>query len=381
MTDELKVGGDAFEEMLKHVDVDAQIKSIKENVPTTTSVSKRDVLIKKLKYLSGLKKVDLKPEDAYILHNLPVLPPTSRPVMIQSGNRIEFSDVNQLYRDHMLVNNSLKDIRDMLPPEELISERRDLYAGAKAISGLGEAISGASRGRNLKGILQQVAGTTGPKTGYFHSKLLSKKQDFSGRGTIYSEPNLGFNEMAMPKDSLWTMYKFHIIRDLVKKGYHYVDAEKAWEAKNPSATDSFNKMIKQVPVIVNRAPTLMRSNISAFHPVPTEGTGLGVNPLHLPLFAGDYDGDAVSMFLPMTPEAIKEAKENMLPQHQMYDYRKGVGQTLIAPGHEAIIGSVHMTEPDMKQKVQTFESEEAVLKALKEGIIQDNTPIKIVKVS
>jgi hypothetical protein len=83
----------------------------------------------------------------------------------------------------------------------------------------------------------------------------------------------------------------------------------------------------------------------------------------------------------MTPEAIKEAKENMLPQHQMYDYRKGVGQTLIAPGHEAIIGSVHMTEPDMKQKVQTFESEEAVLKALKEGTIQDNTPIKIVKVS
>lgn len=374
---DLKVGGEAFEELLKHVNVDYQIESLSKDIHEVKSVSKKDAMIKRLKYLSGLKKMDMDPHNAYILRNIPVLPPTSRPVMIQSGNRIEFSDINQLYRDHMLVNNSLKDIKDILPPEELTNERKALYDGYKAVAGLGEAISGASRGRNLKGILQQVAGTTGPKTGYFHSKVLSKKQDFSGRGTIYAEPDIGFNEIAMPKDSLWTMYKFHIIRDMVKKGYSYIDAEKAWSDRNPSAVDSFNKMIKAVPVIVNRAPTLMRSNITAHFPVPIEGKTIGVNPLHLPLYAGDYDGDALSVFLPMGPEAIEEAKNNMLPQHQMFDYRKGLGQTLVAPGHEAIIGSVHMTEPDMSQKVVEFNSEAEVLAALKEGKIKDNTPVTI----
>ncbi len=377
MTDEVKVGGEAFEELLKHIDVDSEIESLTKEVHTVKSASKKDAMIKRIKYLSGLKKMGLKPHDAYIIRNVPVLPPTSRPVTIQSGNRIEFNDVNQLYVDHMTVNNALKGIKDFLPPEQLTSERKALYDGYKAVAGLGEAISGASRGRNIKGILHQIAGSTGPKAGYFHSKILSKKQDFSGRGTIYAEPNIGFNEIAMPKDSLWTMYKFHIVRDLVKKGYSYIDAEKAWSDRNPSATDSFNKMIKSIPVIVNRAPTLMRSNITAHYPVPIEGKTIGVNPLHLPLYAGDYDGDALSVFLPMGPEAIEEAKKNMLPQHQMYDFRKGLGQTLVAPGHEAIIGSVHMTEPDMSQAVMEFKSEEEVLKALKEGKIKDNTPIKI----
>lgn len=374
---DLAIGGEAFETLLGSIDIDKEMEELKIAIPITRSASKKDQLIKKLKFLTGLKKVGLTPDKAYIMRNLPVLPPIARPVMIQSGNRIEFADVNQLYRDHMLVNNSLKDIKDFLPPEELTAERKALYDGAKAIVGLGDAISGASRGRGLKGILQQVSGKGSPKGGFFQSKLLSKKQDFSGRSTIYAEPSLGFNEIAIPKDALWNMYKFHIIRDLVRTGYHMIDAQKAFVDQTDPAKASFSRLIKNIPVIVNRAPTLMRSNISAHYPVPIEGKTIGVNPLHLPMYAGDYDGDAFSMFLPMTPEAITEAKEKMLPQHQVFDYRRGYGSTMVAPGHEAIIGSVHLTEPDEKQQVQEFNSERDVLEALKAGKIKENTPVKI----
>lgn len=375
--EDVLVGGQALEQMLKDVDVNGMLKSLIREVKTTKSVSKRDAIVKKIKYLSGLQKNKMDPATAYVLRTVPVVPPIVRPVTNRGANRLEFADINQLYRDHLLVNNSLKEVSDVLPPDQLIAERKDLYNGVKAIFGLGDAISGASRGRGLKGLIKQVSGPGGPKSGLFHDRILKKKQDFSGRATIYAEPNIGFNEAAVPVDMLWTLYKFHILRDLSRSGYNYVDAVKAWTTRDTAATNSFNKTIKQIPVILNRAPTLMKTNITAHFPVPIEGKTIGINPLHLPLYAGDYDGDAFSVHLPMTPEAIEEAKNKLLPQHQIFDYRKGPGNSIIMPGHEAIVGSVYMTEPDMSQKTRHFKTEEDVLKALKRGDIKENTPVKI----
>lgn len=374
---EVLVGGQAFKAMLAHINPDAKIPALTAEVKAVKSVSKRDDLVKRIKFLNGLKNTGMNAKEAYILHYLPVVPPQIRPATVMGGNRIEFADVNQLYKDHMTVNNALKDTIDYLPPEELVKEREDAYNGVKAIMGLGEAISPNSRGRGVKGLLRQVAGTGGPKTGLFHNKILSKKQDFSGRATIYAEPNLGFNEAAVPTDMLWTMYKFHILRDLAKQGYDYVSSEKAWTERTPAATNSFNKVIKNVPVIINRAPTLMKSNITAVYPVPVSGSTLGLNPIHLPLFAGDYDGDALTIHTPMTPEAVEEAKKKLLPQHQIHDYRRGLKQSMVAPGHEAILGSMHMTEPDMTQQVRKFKTEQECLDALKRGEIKENTPVEI----
>lgn len=371
------VSGDAFSAMLDQVDPHKQIKQLTEQLKETKSVSKRNDIVKKIKYLNGLVKNNMSAKEAYIVHNVAVVPPTIRPATVMGGNRIEFSDVNGLYRDHMVVNNSLNDIKDMLPPEELINERAEAYKGLKAISGLGDAISPNSRGRDVKGLLRQIAGSGSPKTGLFHSKILSKKQDFSGRVTIYAEPNLGFNEAAVPTDQLWTMYKMHILRDLVKNGYDYINATKAYDEKSQAAEASFLKIIEKVPLIINRAPTLMKSNITAVYPKPIKGTAMGVNPLHLPFFAADYDGDSFSVFVPMSPEAVEEAKDKLLPQNQILDARKGIGHSIVAPGHEAILGSMYMTEPDMKQKVVKFKTERDCLEALKKGEISENTPVEI----
>jgi DNA-directed RNA polymerase subunit beta' len=379
MTTESKslVSGNAFKAMLAVVDPARQMKELINEVKITKSISKKDDLIKRIKYLNGLSKTGLKADEAYVVHNVAVVPPVVRPVTVMGGNRLEFSDVNNLYSDHMVVNNALKEPIGYLPPGELIEERSAAYNGLKAIVGLGEAISPNSRGRGVKGLLKQVAGVSGPKGGLFHSKILSKKQDFSGRATIYAEPNLGFNEAAIPSDILWTMYKLHILRDLSKNGYDYINAAKAYEEKSPAAVVSFNKMIKAVPMIINRAPTLMKSNVSAIYPVPIKGTAVGINPLHLPYFAADIDGDAFSLFVPMNPEAVEEAKQKLLPQHHIFDARKGVGQSMVSPSHEAILGSMAMTEPDHTQKTVIFKTEALCLAALERGEISENTPVEI----
>ncbi len=376
-TDKLLVGGPAFEALLAKVDINKQFEGIKKEIKVTKSPSKKDDLIKKLKYLEGLRRADLKPQNAYILRNMPVAPPLTRPTMVMGNNKIEYADVNNLYRDHMLVNGSFKDIKDFLPNSQLTVERKALYDGAKAVFGLGDAITGASRGKNLKGYIRQISGTSGPKGGLFHSKLLSKKLDFSGRGTIYAEPNLGFNEAAIPEDMVWTTFDFHIMRDLVKNGFDFVTAKKAIAARNPMAQASMAKLIKQVPILLNRAPTLMRTNITAHYAVPIKGKTIGLNPLHLPLYAGDYDGDALTIQVPMTPEAVEEARNKLLPEHHIHDYRKGLGNSMVAPGHEAVVGSVHMTEPDETQATVHFRTEEEALAAYKAGTIKENTPIKI----
>lgn len=375
--DILQVGGPAFEQMLSHVNLKNQFNGIHGEILSTKSPSKRDALIKKIKYLDGLIKSELKPKDAFILRNIPVAPPLTRPTLVMGNNSIEYADVNHLYRDHMLVNEGFKGIKDFMPNDMIVNERKALYEGAKAVFGLGDAITGASRGKNLKGYIRQISGTSGPKQGFFHSKLLSKKLDFSGRGTIYAEPNLGFNEAAIPEDMIWVTYEFHIIRDLVKQGFDYVSAKKAVDSRSPAAQASFNKLIKQIPVLLNRAPTLMRTNITAHYPIPIKGKTIGINPLHLPMYAGDYDGDALTLQVPMTPEAVEEAKTKLLPEHHIHDYRKGLNNSMVAPGHEAVIGSVYMTEPDITQKPVHFDTEEAALKALKDGTIKENTPITI----
>lgn len=381
---EALVGGHAIKAMLGDIHVQDELTHLRQAVADEKSTAKRDKMIKKMKFLAGLDKQGFSdPSKAYVLHNMPVIPPVMRPYSI-SGSRLSFADVNELYKHHMLVNGRMKRLdeeigMDMTSPdmEGMVDLRRDLYEGAKAIMAGGEPIDFQAKQKGLKGLLQQIKGDEGPKNGFFQSKLLSKKQDFSGRGTIYAAPDVGFNEAKIPKDQLWEMYKMHIIRDLSQKGYDLAEAKNAYESRNDAAMNSFNHIVDTVPVLLNRAPTLMRTNIMAMRPIPSEGKTIGLNILHLPGYAADYDGDALSMYVPMTPEAVKEAREKLMPSNHLHDARRGFGNPMFAPGHEAILGSVHLTQPDMEQKVHEFKTEEEALAALKEGKIKSNTPIKI----
>ena len=246
----------------------------------------------------------------------------------------------------------------------------------------GDPVNYKNKKAGLKGLMTQMAGTSGPKTGYIHSKLLSKKQDISGRGTIYAAPDVGFNEAKIPRAMLNKMWEPHIKRDLASKGYSVAEAKQAHESlssETPSqaAVASFNKVCADTPIILNRAPTLMKTNIIAMKAVPTDEKTIGLNILHLPGFAADYDGDALSVYSPVSQEAIQEAKDKLLPENHLHDARIGKGAAMYKPQHEAILGSVYLTQQDDKQKVVKFRTEADALAALKAGDIKENTPIQI----
>ena len=388
---EMVVGGDAFKQMLSDITPSEEIAILKDKVMDVKSVTKRNEMIKKMKYLQGMVKQGYdNPADAVMLHNLPVIPPVMRPISVSNG-RATVADINELYKDLHLVakGRESKDLggvaalRDLVTPDypELQDARRDTYDAAKAIMNGGAPVNYANKQLGLKGLMTQISGVGGPKYGFFQSKLMSKKQDISGRGTIYAAPDVGFNEAKIPVDMLLKMFEPHIRRDLSQKGYDVAAAKQAHaslftEQKNGAALASFNKIVKEVPVIINRAPTLMKSNILAMKAIPSDANTIGINILHLPGFAADYDGDAMSVFAPVTPEAIKEANEKLLPEHNLNDARMDAGTPMYKPQHEAILGSMYLTEHDGSKAVE-FATEAAALAALKSGKIKPSTPIRI----
>lgn len=384
---EYEVGGHAFRQMLSDINPDDELAILKDKVHDIKSASKKNEVVKRMKYLKGMSKQGFdNPADATLLNHIPILPPVMRPVSVTNG-RASVADVNELYKDlHLINDRGVRGLTEQGNPAflpELQQARGDTYAAAKAIMAGGDPVNFKNKQLGLKGLMTQIGGGgAGPKTGLFQSKLLSKKQDVSGRGTIYAAPDVGFNEAKFPREQLITMYEPHIKRDLAQKGYNAADAKAAHatlftDQKHGAALASFNKMVNDVPIILNRAPTLMKTNILALKAIPSDDKTIGVNILHLPGFAADYDGDAMSTFAPVSPEAIREAKEKLMPEHHLHDAKFDTGRAMYKPQHEAILGSMYMTQHDGSEVIE-FPSEAAALAALDAGKIKENTPIKIV---
>lgn len=384
--EDYKVGGHAFREMLSDINPDEEIAILKDKIHEVKSASKKDEIIKRMKYLKGMSKQGFdNPADASLLHHLPILPPVMRPISI-SDRQTSYADVNGLYKDFYTVKKGVEGLLEQGNPAflpDLQLARAGTYEAAKAIMAGGDPINYSNKQKGLKGLMTQIGGGgLGPKKGLFQSKLLTKKQDVSGRGTIYAAPDVGFNQAKFPREQLYTLYEPHIKRDLAQKGYNAADAKAAHatlftDKKHNAALASFNKMVSTVPIIMNRAPTLMKTNILAFDAVPSDDKTIGVNPLHLPGFAGDYDGDAHSVFAPISPEAIHEANTRLKPVHHLNDAKFDTGRPMYKPQHEAILGSMYMTQHDGGDVVE-FTSEADALAALKAGKIKESTPIRIV---
>lgn len=385
---EYLVGGHAFRQMLSDINPDDELEILKDKVHGVKSASKKNEIIKRMKYLKGMSKQGFSnPADATLLNYIPIIPPVMRPVSVSNG-RSSVADVNELYKDlHLINHNGVRGLTEQGNPAflpELQNARADTYAAAKAIMAGGDPINFKNKQLGLKGLMTQIGGVGGPKTGLFQSKLLSKKQDISGRGTIYAAPDVGFNEAKFPREQLVTMYEPHIKRDLAQKGYNAADAKAAHASlytdnKHGAALASFNKMVESVPIILNRAPTLMKTNILALRAIPSDNKTIGINILHLPGFAADYDGDAMSTFAPVSPEAIQEARTKLMPENHLHDAKFDTGRAMYKPQHEAILGSMYMTQYDEGDAVE-FPTEQAALAALKAGEIKESTPIRIVAV-
>jgi DNA-directed RNA polymerase beta subunit len=370
-------GGASIRRRLAAIDLDEREKSLREEIRDATG-ARLDGALKQLKAVQALKREDLTPDKAYVISKLGVVPPVIRPILPAAHGRSDLliSDANYLYRDAMLANDSLATAKRVLPPEEVAKARLQLYDATKAVFGLGDPVSPQLQGRGAKGFITTIAGQGSPKRGFFHGKVLYRPQDVSGRGTAVPDLNLNMDEIGVPQDMLWTMYGPHIVRRLVQNGYRAVEAQKMLEEKHPTAFEALQREAKERPVIVNRAPTLHRYSLVGAYPVPVPGKTLRVNPFIEKGLNLDYDGDTLTVHVPVMPGAVQDVKSMLLSNLLFGDKTKS--DLLVFPQHEAVVG-IHMASAAKNKSSQKhrFKTKTDAVAAYRHGEIALNDEVEI----
>jgi len=345
-------GGEAFKKKLGMIDVDADIKAWTDRAKTAKTAPALDDANKRLKYLHALKKIGIRPEDAYVQTKIPVIPPQFRQINETDDGQISNAGLNTLYRDVSLVSNELawqKTIPYM--PEGAKSElRQNLYDGIAAIYGIGDPIAKYPKTRMPRGIIDQIKGEKAAKEGFFINNVLRRNQDYVGRGTIIPEPKLGLDEVGLPEEMSWNIFRPFVIRRLVNSaGKDPVQASKEYDARTPTARAALVAEMDDHPVLLNRAPSLHKFSMMAFKPTITDGKAVKIPPLVVKGFNADFDGDAMTVHVPILPDAIEEARR-MLPSRNLYN--PGTGQIMMQPQNEAALGLYLMSrDPAQKGKI------------------------------
>ena len=347
------------------------------DITKTARGAKLDDAVKQIKYIEALKKTNLRPGDAYVLSKIPVVPPVSRPVLPGQKGDLLINDVNYLYRDVMLANEALDTTKKELPDFYHIPAREHLHDSVSALFGLQDAVSPQNQARGVKGFMTIIAGKGSPKYGYFQNKLIRKQLDLSGRGTAAPDINLHMDEISLPEDMIWKTYEPFIVGRLVRRGYPAIQAKEMWEERHSTAREELLKETKARPILWNRAPTLHKHNIIAAYPNPIPGKTIRV-PATWPEEGMnlDYDGDALQVHVPVTHEAVEEAKRLTLSNLLFSD--KDRGDLLVKPAQEAVIGIFKATsDKSSDKKIKSFKNREEALAAYKRGEVAINDPVDI----
>jgi len=333
--------------------------------------------VKQLKYIKALKKQGLTPGDAYVISKVPVVPPVVRPILPgKGGQELIYGDINPLYRDLVYLNNQFKDVKQSkLLPDEEQRLRPALQQAVGAVYGVNDPITAKSKARGHKGFLTYISGKGSPKFGYFHSKLMRRTQDVSGRGTIVPDVTLGMDEVGLPEDMLWSMYGKFTTKRLVEKGYQPLQAQQMIQEKHPAAREAMLREAKDRPVMINRAPTLHRYNMIGAYARPIPGKTIRVNPFLEKGMNADYDGDTMMVHVPVQSKAVDDVKKMTLSNLLFGD--KSRDELMVFPQHEAIMGIAHASEQDSGGVVKKFKTRGEAMKAYHEGKIGLGTRVKI----
>jgi DNA-directed RNA polymerase subunit beta' len=333
-------GGKAFKKLLENINVDEALKQYEEEINFVND-NKADVLRKKIKLLRALKYHNLKPEEAYMKTKIPIIPPIYRPIIELKDGNLLVSDVNHLYKHVGLANNQLNELKKSGVPEEFHSElKQSLYDGVKALTGLTSSSATLSKSgifkKDIKGFLGELAGEgKQAKEGFFQAKVLSKKQELTGRGTIIPDPTLNVDEVAIPNDMAWKLFTPFLLRELRKLGYKRLESEKMIAERAPVAGRALDSLMKDHPLLLNRAPSLHKFSVMAFFPKKTSGTTVKIPPFVTRGYNADFDGDAMQLHVPISNEAVREAHK-LLPSNNLYN--PGTGGLMMIPEEASALG-------------------------------------------
>ena len=334
------MGAEAIKELLKKVDLKKEIDEIEKELETAQG-QKRTRLLKRLDVLDAFYHSGNKPE-WMIMDCIPVIPPELRPMIQLDGGRFATSDLNDLYRRVINRNNRLKKLIDLGAPGIIIqNEKRMLQEAVDALfdnGRRGRSVTGAGN-RPLKSISSMLKG----KQGRFRQNLLGKRVDYSGRSVIVVGPSLKMYQCGIPKEMALELFKPHVIHGLVSKGIaHNIKAAKRLiDNQDPVVWDVVEEVIKEHPVLLNRAPTLHRLGIQAFEPILVGGKAIRLHPLVCPAFNADFDGDQMAVHVPLSEEAQAEARLLMLGSGNIL--KPSDGKPIVTPAQDMVLGNYYIT--------------------------------------
>ncbi|WP_053945338.1 DNA-directed RNA polymerase subunit beta/beta' [Helicobacter ailurogastricus] len=336
-----QMGGEVIKELLEELDLVGLLESLKEEVKTTNSDAKKKKLVKRLKVVESFINSGNRPE-WMMLTALPVLPPDLRPLVALDGGKFAVSDVNELYRRVINRNQRLKRLMELGAPEIIVrNEKRMLQEAVDALFDNGRnanAVKGANK-RPLKSLSEIIKG----KQGRFRQNLLGKRVDFSGRSVIVVGPNLNMDQCGLPKNMALELFKPHLLSKLEEKGFATTlkQAKRMIEQKTNEVWECLEEIVDGYPVLLNRAPTLHKQSIQAFHPKLIDGKAIQLHPLVCSAFNADFDGDQMAVHVPLSQEAITECKVLMLSS--MNILLPASGKAVAVPSQDMVLGLYYLS--------------------------------------
>jgi DNA-directed RNA polymerase subunit beta' len=370
------MGAEAVKKIIEQIDLDDLSQKLHVEM-RQTSGQRRKKAIKRLRLIEAFRKSGARPE-WMILSTLPVIPPDLRPMVQLDGGRFATSDLNDLYRRVINRNNRLSRLLDLEAPEIIIrNEKRMLQEACDALidnGRRGRAIAGTGNHR-LKSLSDMLKG----KQGRFRQNLLGKRVDYSGRSVIVVGPELKLHQCGLPKKMALELFKPFVMRQLVEKGFaHNIkSAKRIVERVRPEVWDVLEDVIKDHPVLLNRAPTLHRLGIQAFMPTLVEGSAIQIHPLVCFAFNADFDGDQMAVHVPLSTAAQQEAKDLMLSTRNLLSAADG--SPVVSPTHDMVLGCYYLTAQvdDEKGAGSAFSSADEVMMAAQLGHVHVQAPVKV----
>jgi DNA-directed RNA polymerase subunit beta' len=383
------MGADAIKALIDRIDFDEEEKKLREAIDPTEgrkplSVQRKQKAIKRLKIVTAFNRRDdhgrrMNDPRAMILDAVPVIPPELRPMVQLDGGRFATSDLNDLYRRVINRNNRLKRLLDLGAPEIIVNnEKRMLQEAVDALfdnGRRGRPVTGPGN-RPLKSLSDMLKG----KQGRFRQNLLGKRVDYSGRSVIVAGPTLRLHQCGLPKLMALELFKPFVMKRLVdlELAQNIKSAKRMVERRRPQVWDVLEEVIKEHPVLLNRAPTLHRLGIQAFEPILVEGKAIQIHPLVCTAFNADFDGDQMAVHLPLSAEAQAEARVLMLSANNILS--PASGRPIVTPQQDIIIGGYYLTatKKGVKGEGRVYRRPWEVFRALEEGIIDLHAEIKLV---
>ena len=374
---EAKMGAEAVQALMKDMDVESEVARLREEIPATNSETKLKKLSKRLKLLEAFDESGNKPE-WMVMNVLPVLPPDLRPLVPLDGGRFATSDLNDLYRRVINRNNRLKRLLDLNAPDIIVrNEKRMLQEAVDALldnGRRGRAITGSNK-RPLKSLADMIKG----KQGRFRQNLLGKRVDYSGRSVIVVGPALKLHQCGLPKKMALELFKPFIFGKLERRGLATTikAAKKMVERETAEVWDILAEVIREHPVLLNRAPTLHRLGIQAFEPVLIEGKAIQLHPLVCAAYNADFDGDQMAVHVPLTLEAQLEARTLMMSTNNIL--APANGEPIIVPSQDVVLGLYYMTRERINAKGEgmIFADAKEVQRAYDTGQVHLQAKIKV----